>query len=337
MPDSRFYHRAGPFRLADIAGRCGARLTPGADPEAMIHDIGAIDAAKAGDIIYFADPAYVVALSSSKCTACVTTEQLAAKAPGCAVLVADDPRAAFAEIAGMFYPDEPMTGVAESARIAPDAVLGEGAAVAHGAVIGAKAAIGKRSRIGANAVIGHGVVVGDDCRISPNVTLSHCLIENRVIIHAGVQIGQDGFGFVPSKDGHRKVPQLGRVVVHDDVEIGANTTIDRGAAGDTVVGAGTKIDNLVQIGHNVQIGRRCIIVSQVGISGSCKIGDGAVIGGQAGFADHVTVGEGAQIAAKTGVMRDVGPGEIVMGYPARPIRQFWRDVAAVSRLTRRDK
>jgi UDP-3-O-[3-hydroxymyristoyl] glucosamine N-acyltransferase len=204
-------------------------------------------------------------------------------------------------------------------------------------VIGAKAVIGKRTHIGANAVIGDGVVVGDDCRISPNATLSHCIIENRVIIHAGVQIGQDGFGFVPSKDGHRKVPQLGRVVVHDDVEIGANTTIDRGAAGDTVVGAGTKIDNLVQIGHNVEIGRRCIIVSQVGISGSCKIGDGAVIGGQAGFADHVTVGEGAQIAAKTGVMRDVGPGEVVMGYPARPIRQFWRDVAAVSRLTRRDK
>lgn len=337
MPDSRFYHRAGPFRLADLAGRCGARLMPGANPEVMIHDIGSIDAAMVGEIIYFSDPAFVVALSSSKCTACVTTEQLAGKVPGCAVLVAQDPRAAFAEIAALFYPDVQGAGCSAGAHVAPDAVLSDGVSLAPGSVVGAKAVIGARSCIGANAVIGPGVVVGQDCRISANVTLSHCLIENRVILHAGVQIGQDGFGFVPTKDGLRKVPQLGRVLVHDDVEIGANTTIDRGTAGDTVVGAGTKIDNLVQIGHNVEIGKRCIIVSQVGISGSCRIGDGVVIGGQAGLADHVTVGEGAQIAAKTGVMRDVGPGEVVMGYPARPIRQFWSEVAGLSRLTRRDK
>jgi UDP-3-O-[3-hydroxymyristoyl] glucosamine N-acyltransferase len=337
MPDPRFYHRAGPFRLADIAGRCGARLMPGANPDLAIHDIGSIDAANAGEIVYFADPAYVVALASSKCAACITTEPLAAKAPGCAVLVADDPRAAFAEVAKLFYPEGQSTERSPAAHVAPSAVIGEGVGLAPGAVIGAKAIIGARTSIGANAVIGPGVVIGDDCRIAANTTLSHCLIENRVIIHAGVQIGQDGFGFVPAKDGLRKVPQLGRVVVHDDVEIGANTTIDRGTAGDTTIGAGTKIDNLVQIGHNVEIGRRCIIVSQVGISGSCKIGDGVVIGGQGGLADHVTVGEGAQIAAKTGVMRDVGPGEVVMGYPARPIRQFWRDVAALSRLTRRDK
>jgi len=337
MPDSRFYHRAGPFSLADIAGRSGARLMPGASPDSLVHDIGSIDAANSGEIIYFSDPAYVVALSSSKCAACVTTEALASKAPGCAVLVADDPRAAFAVIAGMFYPDLVQSHRSPTAHISPDADIGEGASIAPGAVIGAKAVIGAGTSIGANAVVGAGVVVGRDCRIAANATLSHCLIEDRVIVHAGVQIGQDGFGFVPGKEGLRKVPQLGRVVVRSDVEIGANTTIDRGTSGDTVIGEGTKIDNLVQIGHNVEIGRRCIIVSQVGISGSCKIGDGVVIGGQGGLADHVTVGEGAQIAAKTGVMRDVGPGEVVMGYPARPIRQFWREVAALSRLTRRDK
>jgi UDP-3-O-[3-hydroxymyristoyl] glucosamine N-acyltransferase len=337
MPDPRFYHRAGPFRLADIAGRCGARLMPGANPDLPIHDIGSIESANGGEIIYFADPSYVVALSSSKCAACITTEQLAAKAPGCAVLVADDPRAAFAEVAKLFYPETHGGGRSPAAHVAPDAVIADDASLAPGVVVGARAIIGARTSIGANTVIGAGVVIGDDCRIAPNVTLSHCMIQNRVIVHPGVQIGQDGFGFAPSKEGLRKVPQLGRVVIADDVEIGANTTIDRGTAGDTLIGAGTKIDNLVQIGHNVDIGRRCIIVSQVGISGSCKIGDGVVIGGQGGLADHVTVGEGAQIAAKTGVMRDVGPGEVVMGYPARPIRQFWRDVAALSRLTRRDK
>ena len=335
MPDPRFYHRAGPFSLADLAGRCGARLGPESDPDTLIHDIGNIDAATGGEIIYFADPSYVLALASSQCSACVTTEELAARVSHCAVLIVEDPRAAFAQLAALFYPDTLLTPQKDA--IAGDAIVGEGTIIAPGAVIGAKAWIGAKSVIGANAVIGPGVVIGDDCRIGANSTLTHCLLGSRTIIHPGVQIGQDGFGFVPTKDGHRKVPQLGRVVIHDDVEVGANSTIDRGTAGDTIIGAGTKIDNLVQIGHNVEIGSRCVIVSQVGLSGSCRIGDGVLIGGQSGLADHVTVGDGAQIAAKTGVMRDVGAGEVVMGYPALPIRQFWREVAALSRLTRRDK
>ena len=336
MPDPRFYHRAGPFRLGDIAGRCGARLAADADADALIHDISAIDTAAAGEIVYFADPAYGVALASSRCGACVTTAELAAHVSGRPVLVTDDPRGAFSVIAGLFYPPTPRP-IPQTGNIASDAVLGTQAYVAPGAVIGAKAVIGARTVIGANAVIGAGVVIGDDCRIGANTTLAYCLVGSRVIVHPGVQIGQDGFGFVQAREGHRKVPQLGRVMIGDDVEIGANSAIDRGVAGDTVIGAGTKIDNLVQIAHNVEIGCRCIIVSQVGISGSCKIGDGVVIGGQVGLADHVTVADGAQIAAKTGVMRDIGPGEVVMGYPARPIRQFWREIAALSRLTRRDK
>jgi UDP-3-O-[3-hydroxymyristoyl] glucosamine N-acyltransferase len=338
MPDPRFYHRAGPFRLADLAGRCGARLAADADPTTLIHDLGSIDSAKPGEIVYFADPSYVVAFANSKCSACVTTAEFAARGPdGCVVLVSADPRAAFANIAAAFYPDAAIAFQAGPERMARDAVLGPDVSIAPGVVIGPRAQIGRGSSVGANAVIGPGVVIGEDCRIGANSTLTYCLVGNRSIIHPGVQIGQDGFGFVPTKDGLRKVPQLGRVVIHDDVEIGANSTIDRGTAADTVIGAGTKIDNLVQIGHNVELGRRCVIVAQVGISGSCKIGDGVIIGGQGGLADHVTVGEGAQIAAKTGVMRDVGPGEVVMGYPAKPIRQFWREIAAVTRLTRRDK
>jgi UDP-3-O-[3-hydroxymyristoyl] glucosamine N-acyltransferase len=221
--------------------------------------------------------------------------------------------------------------------IAADAVIGEGAVIAPGAVIGPRAVIGQRSVIGANAVIGAGAVIGDDCRIGANATLIYCLVGHRVIVHPGVQIGQDGFGFVSTREGHKKIPQLGRVVIHDDVEIGANTTIDRGTARDTIIGAGTKIDNLVQIAHNVEIGTRCIIVSQAGVAGSCQIGNSVVIGGQVGIADHVKIADGAQIAAKTGIMRDIGPGEVVMGYPGRPIRQFWREIAALSRLTKRDK
>ncbi len=336
MPDPRFYRRAGPFSLADLAGRCGARLAPGADADRVIKDVGTIDTATAGDIVYFADPSYVVALAASQCGACVTTAELAAHVSRCPVLLAADPRGAYAEIAALFYPETSPT-VAQSGNIASDAVLAADAVIAPGAVIGAGAAIGARTVIGANAVIGPGVVIGHDCRIGANTTLSYCLVGNRVILHPGVQIGQDGFGFVPTPGGHRKVPQLGRVPIRDDVESGANRAVDRGVAGDTVIGAGTKIDNLVQIAHNVEIGARCIIVSQAGIAGSCKIGDGVVVGGQVGLADHVTVGDGAQIAAKTGVMRDIGPGEVVMGYPARPIRQFWREIAALSRLTRRDK
>ena len=339
MPDPRFYNRAGPFRLGDLAGRCGARLAPGADPELLIHDIASIDTAAPGEIVYFSDPSYVIELASSKCGACITSEKLTDKVHPTvgarAVVIAADPRAAFAVVAEAFYPEQ--LPQAQAGNIAADAVIGEGSVVAPGAVISARASIGARTMIGANAVIGPGVVIGDDCRIGPNTTLFYCIVGNRVILHPGVQIGQDGFGFVATRDGHKKLPQLGRVLIHDDVEIGANSTIDRGAASDTIIGAGTKIDNLVQIAHSVELGARCILVSQMGIAGSCKIGDGVVIGGQVGIADHVTVGEGAQIAAKTGVMRDIGPGEAVMGYPARPIRQFWRELATLSRLTKRDK
>ncbi len=338
MPDSRFYRRAGPYSLAEIASISGCEIGS-APADLSIVDVGTLSGAGPGDISFFHDAGLSEECASSKCGACITTSELADSVSGRrAVLTCSEPRLAFAKVAAAFYPALDSAFFSQQGEaISPKAHIGKSVHLGLGAVVGARAEIGDGTRIGANAVIGPGVVLGEACVIGENVTITHAIFGNRVYVSAGTQIGQDGFGFVPSKTGLIKIPQLGRVIIGDDVDVGANCTIDRGALDDTVVGQGTKIDNLVQIGHNVTIGRNCILVSQVGISGSCRIGDGVVIGGQGGLADHITVGDGAQIAAKSGIMRDVPPGETVMGYPAKPIRQFWREIAALARLTKRGK
>jgi UDP-3-O-[3-hydroxymyristoyl] glucosamine N-acyltransferase len=202
------------------------------------------------------------------------------------------------------------------------------------AVIGPGAEIGTGTMIAPGAVIGPHVAIGRNCAIGAGVTVQHALIGDRVIIHPGVRIGQDGFGYLPSRQGHQKIPQTRRVIIQDDVEIGANTTIDRGSTRDTVIGEGTKIDNLVQIAHNVVVGRHCLIASQSGISGSVKMGDFVMMGGQVGLADNLTIGAGAMIGAKSGLMSDVPPGGRWMGLPAVPARQWWKMVATLRRLGR---
>ena len=314
MPDQRFFRRSGPFPLAEIARRAGAEIGSGADASLPVADVASLAAAGPQDVSFVSDPAWLPALATSKCGVCLVKRGMKASAPaGGVLLFVDDPRRAFALIAAMFYPDTTPGASTVPPKIAPSA------------------------RIHPSAVIGPGVEIGENVVIGANCTLNYCVIGARCIIHPGVQIGQDGFGFVPGPTGLMKMPQLGRVIIGTDVEIGANCCIDRGALEDTEIGDGTKLDNLVQVGHNARIGRHCVFVAQSGVAGSCTIGDGVVVGGQVGIADHVTVGAGAQIAGQSGVMRDVAPKEVVMGYPARPIRQFWREIAALSRLTKRDK
>jgi UDP-3-O-[3-hydroxymyristoyl] glucosamine N-acyltransferase len=337
MPDHRFFRVAGPFSLGELARIAGAELGSDSDTAALLSDVATLDRAGPADVVFLDDKRYLPQLSRTRAGACLLRPAFAGEAPrGLALLLTDAPQQGFACIAEAFYPRKAgPSAVHPSAVVAPSARIGEGSSIAAGAVIGEAAEIGKDCSIGANALVGDGVVLGNSSIVGAGASLTCCIIGARVIIHSGVRIGQDGFGYIVGRDGHRKVPQLGRVLVGDDVEIGANTTIDRGALGDTEIGSGTKIDNLVQIGHNVRLGRGCVVVAQVGISGSTSIGDFVMIAGQAGLSGHLNVGNGARIGAQSGVMRDIAPGDTVFGYPAMPRKQYMRQVALLARLAKK--
>ena len=337
MADPRFFTRVGPFRLEELAALSNARLLRSEDGDRLISDVAPVETAAADEITFLDNRKYLDAFAACGAGAAFVQERDGPRAPpGMALLVTREPYKAFARAAQAFYPEPALApGRAPSAVIAPSATIGEGCEIGPFAVIEAEARIGARCRIGAHSVIGVRVEIGDDCRIGAQVTLSHCLIGARVVLHPGVRIGQAGFGFAPDPAGPVKVPQLGRVLIGDDVDIGANTAIDRGSGHDTVIGPGSMIDNLVQIGHNVVLGRGCILAGQVGVSGSTKLGDFVMAGGQAGFAGHLTIGDGARIGAKSGLMRDVEPGETVMGNPAVPFTRFMRQVATLERLAQK--
>jgi UDP-3-O-[3-hydroxymyristoyl] glucosamine N-acyltransferase len=337
MADPRFFQLAGPHSLDALAALTGARLAGAADGGRLIEDVAPLETAGPGDVTFLDNRKYTDAFVKSKAGAAFVTEAMAERAPAeMALLISREPYKAFARAVQAFYPQIPVApGRAPSAVIDPSANVPDDCAIGANVVIEAAARLGARCAIGANTVIGAAVELGDDCRVAANVTLSHCLIGARVVLHPGVRIGQAGFGFAPDASGPVKIPQLGRVVIGDDVDIGANTTIDRGSGHDTVIGPGTMIDNLVQIGHNVVLGRGCILAGQVGISGSTKLGDFVMAGGQAGLAGHLNIGTGARIAARAGLMKDVAAGETVMGTPAVPAIAFWRQVAMIQRLARK--
>jgi len=337
MADPRFFTVAGPFTVEEISRRTGATLAGTGKEKLVLRDVAPLDTAGPDQLSFLDNRKYVDLFRATGAGACFVHPDLSREAPkGVALLITPVPYRAYALAAQAFYPDPPpVPGVVPSAVVDATVDLGEGCRVEANAVIGDHAKLGRRCLIGPNAVIGPGVVLGDDVRVGAGASVSHSLIGNRVRIYPGARLGQDGFGFAPDPKGFVKVPQLGRVVVGDDVEIGANSTVDRGAGPDTVIGSGTMIDNLVQIGHNVQIGRQCVLVSQTGISGSTKLGDFVMIGGQVGFSGHLNIGAGAKIGAQAGVMRDVPAGETMLGAPAIPAREFFRQVAALQRLAKK--
>lgn len=333
MADPRFFHRAGPLTLGEIARMTGAEIRGGA-PDMKIDDVAPLDTAGPSHVSFLDNVKYRDSFKSSKAGACFAVPEMAEHAPeGMSLLITKSPYKAYAQATQALYPDKIGEGsISPHAHIDPTAKIGPGCVIDAGAVIGSSVEIGEECWIGPNAVIAANVVIGRQCRIGANASLTHCQIGQGTRIYPGARIGQDGFGFAMDPSGFVKVPQLGRVIIGNNVEIGANTCIDRGAGPDTVIGDGTWIDNLVQIGHNVKMGRNCVVVGQAGIAGSTVLEDFVVLAAQSGVAGHLTLGKGARIAAKSGIMKDVAPGEEVMGYPALPIRQFMRQIATLNRL-----
>ena len=339
MPDPRFFDRCGPFTLTQLADLSEAKIVNGEEKGAFYVDVAPLDSASAQDVSFFDNRKYIDHYKKSKAGVILVRSEYISVAPtGAILLVAKDPYRGYAKIAQAFYkPDAPISYVHPSAVIEETVIIGANCRIGPGFYIGTNVRIGNRVTIGPNAVVESGVVVGDDVDIGANVTISHSLIGCRVRILPGARLGQDGFGFAMSAAGHERVPQLGRVIIEDDVDIGANTTVDRGAGPDTVIGSGSKLDNLIQIAHNVQIGRGCVITAQCGISGSSKLGDFVSMGGQSGVAGHLTVGTGTRIAAQSGVIGNIQPGSTVGGLPARPKQEWLRATALLMNMARRER
>jgi UDP-3-O-[3-hydroxymyristoyl] glucosamine N-acyltransferase len=338
LGDPRFFNGAGPFAVQSLLAAAGGRLVRAERlGERMLSGVAALQHAGPGEVSVLHNPRYAEAASATRAGLVVVGEALAARIPdGSAALVADDPHEAWARIAQLFHPPLPRRpGVHPSAVVDASAVIDATAEIGAHAVIGARVEIGAECQIGPGAVIGDGVAIGPGSRIGALASVSHALLGARVYVYPGARIGQEGFGFAITARGFVTVPQLGRVILEDEVEIGANATVDRGASHDTVIGAGSRIDNLIQIGHNVRLGRHCVMAAQSGISGSTTLGDFVQIGAQAGLTGHLRIGAKARIGAQAGVMSDVAAGADVIGSPALPVREFFRNVAVLRRLARR--
>ena len=345
MTDTIFFAPSRRYSAGEVANLTGSQLQDPSHSAIEISHIASAESGGAGALAYVEGRRNAALAEKLTVAAVLCTPDVVDRVPaGIAVLVSTRPQAAFAKIGRIMYPDAAVptpltgeTGISDRAHVDASARLEDGVIVEAGAVIGPDAAIGARTVIAAGAVVGRGCRIGRDCFVGPGASVQFSMIGDRVVVMGGAMIGQDGFGFVGGARGPERIPQIGRVVIQDDVEIGTNTTIDRGAMADTIIGGGTKIDNLVQVAHNVRIGRGCLIAGHCGLSGSVTLGDYVMLGGRVGIADHVKVGDKAQIGAAAGVMHDVPAGERWLGAPAVPMRDFFRQVAAVQGLVKAKK
>lgn len=342
MTDPVFFVPSRLYQVGEVAELTGATLVNPDHSRMEITTIASAHDGGEGALVFVDGKRNAASLAALQAVAVLCTPDVADMVPeGIAVLVTPRPQQAFARIGRLLYPEaeRPVgvtgeTGVSALAHVDASAKVEAGAIIEAGAVIGPLASIGSGTVIAANAVIGRSVQVGRDCYIGPHSSVQYALLGNGVIIHAGARIGQDGFGFAGGPKGPERVPQIGRVVIQDNVEIGANSTVDRGAMADTIIGENTKIDNLVQIAHNVRIGRNCVIAGLTGISGSVTVGDGVMMGGGVGLADHLTIGAGAKLAARSGFMHDVPAGEVWGGYPGKPMKDMMREFVALKKLAK---
>ncbi|MGN6538740.1 MAG: UDP-3-O-(3-hydroxymyristoyl)glucosamine N-acyltransferase [Mesorhizobium sp.] len=345
MKDPVFFVPSRRYTVAEVANLTGSELSNSAYSETVIETIASAGDGGGSALVFVEGKRNIGMMATLHAAAVLCPREFADKAPtGVAVLVNPRPQQAFAMIGRLMFPAAATpdtltseTGVSPRAHVDASAYIEPGAIIEAGAVVGPDAAIGSGTIVAPNAVVGHSCRVGRDSYIGPNVSVRYALIGNRVVIHGGAQIGQDGFGFVGGAKGPERIPQIGRVIIQDDVEIGSNTTVDRGAMADTIIGEGTKIDNLVQIAHNVRIGRGCLIAGHCGISGSVTIGDFVMLGGRVGIADHLTIGDRVQVAASAGLMYDIPAGERWAGLPAQPMRDFFRELSAIRNFTKHGK
>jgi UDP-3-O-[3-hydroxymyristoyl] glucosamine N-acyltransferase len=315
--------------LSELANRLGCRLE--GDGTIEVVRVAAIDTAGPGDVTFLANPKYASALSSTRASAVIARDDVPAAA--CAMLRTEEPYLAFARAVGLFAPgSRPAPGIHAMAAVARDASVGRDVAIGPFVAVGEGTRIGDRTIVFPNVTIGPEARIGADCVIHSNVAIrERVTIGDRVILQNGVVVGGDGYGFVRRKDGtHEKIPQVATVVIEDDVELGANTTVDRPAIGETRIKAGTKIDNLVQVAHGVTVGRNVLMAAQVGIAGSTHVGDEVMLGGQVGVGGHLTIGKGAVAVGQSGVTNSLEPGEMVAGYPAIDSKE-WRKASVIFR------
>lgn len=340
MVDTRFHRFAGPISLGELLASIGrAELSEGVtDARKQIEGVAELDLAGPTEIGFAAHSSYAEDLKNSSAGVVLVTPALSELVPaGTTAIVLEKPHNVFADILDALYPGSTRNIIAASRDDLGEPLIERDVVIGANVVIGSGVEIGRGTVIGANTVIGPGVTIGRNCTIAANCTIDCAHLGNEVVLHSGVRLGTEGFGWLDIGQRNRKIPQLGRVIIQDRVEIGANSTVDRGALGDTVVGDGTKLDNLVQIGHNCRIGRNCLIAAMSGLSGSTIVGDGVLMGGGVGTSGHLTIGSGSVVHGRAAVTKDWPAGSKLAGAPAQDIRDFWREIAVMRKLSKGDK